>query len=81
MWSTRAVAQYKELSERQVAVLKWISEGCPEGQWPDETHKHSARALADRGLARVSRKNKVWTASITEAGEYYLEHGAYAPRR
>jgi excisionase family DNA binding protein len=29
----------------------------------------------------VRRKQKVWTATVTPAGEYYLEHGAFAPSR
>jgi excisionase family DNA binding protein len=69
-----------KLTDRQVQVLRWIADGCPERSWPDETHKLTARALQDRGLARVSRKRKVWAATITEAGRYYLEHGAYKPK-
>lgn len=69
-----------ELSKRQIEVLRWIASGCPERSWPDETHKNTARALQSRGLADVSRKRKIWTATITEAGRYYLKHGAYEPR-
>ncbi|WP_147268321.1 helix-turn-helix domain-containing protein [Spongiactinospora rosea] len=68
-----------ELTDRQVKVLRWIADGCPERSWPDESHKHTARALQSRGLANVSRKRKIWTATITEAGRYYLEHGTYRP--
>jgi excisionase family DNA binding protein len=69
-----------KLTDRQVEILRWIADGCPERLWPDESHKNTARALQSRGLAQVSRKHKVWTASITEAGRYYLEHGAYKPK-
>ncbi|TCO15720.1 excisionase family DNA binding protein [Kribbella steppae] len=69
-----------KLTDRQVEVLKWIGQGCPPRDWPDQTHKNTARALASRGLARVGRKNKVWTAGITEAGEFYLSHGHPMPR-
>lgn len=63
------------LTERQVEVLRWVADGCPTREWPDQSHKVSARALASRGLAQVSRKKKVWTATITSEGEYDLEHG------
>jgi excisionase family DNA binding protein len=81
MWSTVVVARPIKLSNRQVAVLRWIGGGCPRRDWPDESHKNTARALASRGLAEVGRKKKVWTATITSAGEYYLEHGRPEPRR
>jgi excisionase family DNA binding protein len=74
------VAEVGKLSERQLLVLRWIGDGCPEGTWPDESHKHTARALASRGLAEVRRRNKVWTATVTEAGQYYLAHGRPMPR-
>lgn len=69
-----------KLTDRQVEVLRWIADGCPERSWPDETHKSTARALQGRGLTEVSRKRKVWTATITEAGRHYLEDGAYEPK-
>jgi len=74
------VARSTKLNERQIAVLRWIGEGCPDRNWPDESHKNTARALASRGLAEVGRKSKVWTATITRSGEYYLEHGHLEPR-
>jgi excisionase family DNA binding protein len=69
-----------KLTERQLTILHWIADGCPERSWPDESHKITAHALQNRGLAVVSRKRKVWAATITKAGRYYLEHGAYKPR-
>ncbi|MCW2938705.1 MAG: hypothetical protein JWN00_1690 [Actinomycetia bacterium] len=71
---------YPRLTDRQVEILRWIADGCLERSWPDETHKNTARALQGRGLAEVSRKRKVWTATITEAGRYYLKHGTYEPK-
>lgn len=64
-----------KLTERQVEVLRWIGDGCPARDWPDEGHKVMARAMTYRGLADVRRKHKVWTATITDAGRYYLDHG------
>jgi excisionase family DNA binding protein len=66
------------LSDRQVNVLRWISDGCPDCEWPDESHKLSARALESRGLARVRRRGKRWHAVLTEDGQHYLDHGHYA---
>lgn len=65
------------LSDRHVSVLRWIADGCPDREWPDESHKLSARALESRGLARVRRKGKVWHAVLTDDGQHYLDHGRY----
>ena len=65
------------LSDRHVNVLRWIADGCPDREWPDESHKLSARALESRGLARVRRKGKLWHAVLTEDGQDYLDHGRY----
>ncbi|GAB6987904.1 helix-turn-helix domain-containing protein [Nocardioides pyridinolyticus] len=69
----------RRVSPRQLEVLRWIAAGCPKRDWPNESHKNTARALASRGLATVGRKHKVWTAAITEAGAYYLAHGHHMP--
>lgn len=65
------------VNERQREVLRWIAEGCPDREWPDESHKHSARALANRGLVRVSRPGGRWTAVLTADGQHFHEHGEY----
>lgn len=65
------------LSERQLDVLRWVANGCPERAWPNESHKLTARALQSRGLVQVARRRKNWTATITEAGTYYLTTGTY----
>ena len=38
-------------------------------------HKATARALSDRGLANVSRRDGRWSAELTDDGLYYIEHG------
>lgn len=68
-----------QLNQRQLDVLRWIGDGCPDRDWPDQSHKLTARSLAGRGLADVRRKKKIWTATITAAGQYYLEHGIPPP--
>jgi hypothetical protein len=67
----------RDVNQRQRAILDWMAEGCPERDWLDETHKHSARALANRGLVRVSRSGGRWTATLTDEGKYFHQHGEY----
>lgn len=67
----------RDVNDRQRAILTWIADGCPERDWPDETHKHSARALANRGLVKVSRSSGRWTAALTDDGKYFNQHGEY----
>ncbi len=68
------------LTPRQLAVLQWVADGCPAGVWPDETHKHSARALEARGLVAVRRQNGIWHAVMRPDGQHYLDHGDYPSR-
>jgi excisionase family DNA binding protein len=70
----------RPITARQLDVLRWIGDGCPPGRWADKTHKASARALASRGLAKVGRPKSAggaWSATLTEAGRFYLDHGRY----
>lgn len=71
------MSSYEAPNERQVEVLKWIGDGCPPREWPDFTHKTSALALQNRGLASVSKKGGVWSAQITDAGERLLAGEPY----
>jgi hypothetical protein len=45
-----SVAQRKTLTENQVAVLRWIADGCPEGVMPDDDYHHRIGA----GLLRLA---------------------------
>lgn len=65
------------LNERQLEVLRWIGDGCPQRDWESETYKLSAVALRNRKLATVKGHGPRWTATITDAGTYYLEHDRY----
>ncbi|MGV0578101.1 hypothetical protein ABQE57_05940 [Mycolicibacterium elephantis] len=67
------------LNQRQVDLLRWVSDGCPQGHWEDFTYKTTASALEWRGLITVSKRGGIWTASITEAGAHYLKTGNYPP--
>lgn len=66
----------KSLNPRQIEVLQWIADGCPERVWPDFTYKHTAVALQGRRLAKVSKRGG-WHAEITDDGRHYLDHGVY----
>jgi hypothetical protein len=75
-WSTGPmVSRTSPLNARQVEVLRWIGEGCPDGVMTDFTYKTTAVALQGRGLVTVSRKGGGWQAALTEVGTRYLKHG------
>lgn len=65
------------LSTRQLQVLQWISQGCPDGVWPDFTYKTTSYALAARNLVTVNRRHGSWSAVLTDAGRFYLDNGHY----
>lgn len=69
------------LSTRQVEVLRWISQGCPDGVWPDFTYKTTTYALAARNLVKVDRRHGSWSAVLTDAGRFYLDNGRYPPEQ
>jgi hypothetical protein len=66
------VAQRKTLTEDQVAVLRWIGEGCPPEKNPGEFHRISAAALSRRGLVEISGRRAKWAATLTDEGRDYL---------
>ena len=68
------------LHTRQLAVLRWIAEGRPDGVMQGHSYKQTVRALADRRLVTVRRGRAGWSAEITEVGRYYLEHGEFPAR-
>jgi len=80
MWSTRVVDRFAPINSRQVEVLQWIADGCPDGVMTGFTHKTTAKALQGRGLAEVGVRGGAWRAEVTDAGRHYLIHGGYPPR-
>ncbi|WP_397519373.1 hypothetical protein [Rhodococcus pyridinivorans] len=74
------MATEKKLTDAQLDVLTWIGAGCPDREWPDYAHRLSARALASRGLVKIRGHGPTWTATITDAGQAYLEQGRQEPR-
>lgn len=67
------------LNARQLEVLDWIGEGCPDGIMTGHSHKVTARALQARRLVKISKGKHEWSASLTDAGRYYLDHGTFPP--
>ncbi len=58
------------LNAAQVQVLAWIRDGCPEGIYPDGYgHRLTARALASRGLVKISGHGDSWRAELTDKGQ------------
>lgn len=75
--ATTPQATGRPVNERQLEVLTWIANGCPEREWGDTTYKTVAVALQNRRLAIVTRRRGTWRAEVTAAGRYYVEHGMY----
>lgn len=67
------MAQRTTLTKRQIDVLRWIADGCPDGVMADDTHKISAAALRNRGLITTSGRGSSWTAATTPTGREYLK--------
>lgn len=70
---------YRGLNERQQAVLDWVSQGSPDGVWPDSTHKASAQALQSRGLIRITKRRGHWSAQLTDKGRQDLTDRGIRP--
>ncbi|MCA4997295.1 hypothetical protein HWD35_21460 [Tsukamurella tyrosinosolvens] len=71
------VSRDAALNDAQLAVLRWIDAGCPDGVFTGWAHRSSARMLAGRGLVRVRGHGATWSALIEPEGAYYLEHGHF----
>lgn len=65
------------LNPAQREVLAWVQEGCPADVYGNWSHRVSARAPHNRGLVVVRGHGPDWSASLTDEGHYYLEHGSY----
>jgi hypothetical protein len=62
------------LSEKQIATLEWIRDGCPAVDPETEVSRRiSAASLKSRALAKVKGAGATWTASITPKGRAWLE--------
>lgn len=75
------MAQRKTLNEIQVAVLRWVGEGCPDNGVDGVPTRISAGALRNRGFVRTSGRGPSWKATITAEGREYLKEvdGSHPP--
>lgn len=66
------------LKTHQLALLQRVGDGPPvtSNEWTLAT---SVYALRNRKLVTTPRSRGAWTAEITPAGRFYLEHGDYPP--
>lgn len=63
----------QQLTQKQLDVLKWVRDGCPEGVYTDGwEHRISARALERRGLVSIGGRGPTWVATITSDGRAWL---------
>jgi hypothetical protein len=65
------------LTDQQLAILRWIADGCLPGVVDNEQNARiSAAALRRRSLVTTRRRGSSWSAQITEAGRAYLQRAA-----
>ncbi len=84
LWTMR---RWDPLSVRMLDVLRVIAAGgCEDDagsamkvEVPPGEPQVSARALEARGLVTVTRRGG-WSAEVTDAGRFYLEHGHHPDR-
>lgn len=69
------------LNDKQITVLRWVADGCPDGVMDGYAHRVSAAALRSRGLVRVVGRGPTWRAELTERGARHLLGLASAPAR
>ncbi len=74
--ATVVVMTRRHLNDQQWFVLSWVADGCPDGVFDEDDHGHkiSARALSNRGLITVRRRNGKWSAKLTDTDRFYLEN-------
>lgn len=68
------------LTDRQLEVLRWIADSCPDDIMSGHTHKSTARALEGSQLVKISKRTGAWSAAVTDIGSYYLAHGSFPSR-
>jgi hypothetical protein len=68
------MAQRMTLTQRQIDVLRWIGDGCPDGMMVEEgfPERITAGALRNRSLVTTKGRGSTWSAAITAAGGEYL---------
>lgn len=61
------------LNLRQIEILDWIKNGCPDGVYgmEDTSYRISARVLANKGLVKIAGRGPAWTAVVTARGSVW----------
>ena len=67
----------RKLNERQLAVLRRIADGIAPITSEEWDLARTVYALRDRKLVTTSRGDGMWTAHITDAGQFFVAHGHY----
>ena len=65
-----------KLNTRQLELLRRIAEGTQPVTSREHTLAITVYALRSRGLVTTTRTDGIWTATATNKGRHYLEHGA-----
>ena len=74
-------AEPKTLNAKQIQVLEWIRNGCPDGVYSGGyEHRISARVLERRGLVKIRGRGDTWVAELTEEGREWKDE-AKEPNR
>jgi len=76
--SDRHMPRWPRLNDRQLAVLRRIAAGQDAVTSREPTLATTVYALRGRRLVETPRRAGVWTAVMTAAARYYLQHGRYA---
>jgi hypothetical protein len=58
-------------------VLRWIADGCADDVAEGSGYKRIVHALKTDDLVKISRHSGTWAATLTAAGQYYLQHGVH----
>lgn len=63
-----------QLNDKQLRVLRWVERGCPDGEYLDDNYGHriTAKALASRGLVRITGHGPSWKATLTDDGASHI---------
>lgn len=74
------MSRWPKLHPHQVDVLRRIADGGNPVTAAEPALAATVYALRRRHLVTTPRSRGVWTATITDAGRYYLEHDTYPPQ-
>ncbi|MFZ4841130.1 hypothetical protein [Mycetocola saprophilus] len=64
-----------KLNDAQLLVLQWAADGADFDNPPKDTFKTNAVALQNCDLVDLEKRRTRWSISITDAVEFYLQHG------